>query len=344
MMKPTAPPIDPNKHSPVVLADSELSVRACRNLLRVFMGLLLLPFVFEVAAWGGLTTGNLWVSALRSVTQRVLLQTLMEGNRDVRCGRDGWLFAQSEIDRMVCADRVDHGLHGRLLELAACLKKQEVGLWLVLIPSRVTLYPEQLRPGTDAEPVRRKEEKAQLAALTAAGAEVMDMTDALWVFRERQPVCYAQDSHWTPEAMKAVALAVNKQVRAKFPRLVSTETPIIQATILEHADAGDLARRLDPARPEGLLGTEPADLISIRGFDPDAKSPVVVCGGELLRVFDDPALSFGGGAESPHAGFATQLATLMGRSLDVRGMPQQGASYEGKKLVICLLPMAELVP
>lgn len=344
MMKPTAPPIAPSKRSPVVLADSELSVRACRNLLRVFMGLLLLPFVFEVAAWCGLTTGNLWVSALRSVTQRVLLHTLTEGNRDVRCGRDGWLFAQNEIDRMVRAERADHGLHGSLLELAANLKKQEVGLWLVLIPSRVTLYPEQLRPGTDAEPVRRKEEKSQLAALTAAGAEVMDMTDALWVFRERQPVCYAQDSHWTPEAMKAVALAVNKQVREKFPRLVSTETPIIQATILEHADAGDLARRLDPARPESLLGTEPADLISIRGFDPDAKSPVVVCGGELLRVFDDPALSFGGGAESPHAGFATQLTTLMGHSLDVRGMPQQGDSYEGKKLVICLLPMAELVP
>jgi hypothetical protein len=64
----------------------------------------------------------------------------------------------------------------------------------------------------------------------------------------------------------------------------------------------------------------------------------------LLRVFDDPQLSFGGGAESPKAGFATQLGMLLGRPVEVRGLPRAGEGYEDKKLVIWLLPMTELVP
>ncbi|MBL9177285.1 MAG: hypothetical protein JNM65_04420, partial [Verrucomicrobiaceae bacterium] len=169
-------------------------------------------------------------------------------------------------------------------------------------------------------------------------------TDALWDFRERQPVFFGQDSHWTPEAMKAVALAVNKRVREKFPRLVSTETPIINATILEHSDAGDLARGLDPLHPVNLFGEEGADLVSIQGIETSAESPVVLLGGDLMRVFDDANLSFGGGDKPPRAGFATQLATLLGNPLDVRGLLKEGETYEDKKLVICLLPMAELVP
>lgn len=49
-------------------------------------------------------------------------------------------------------------------------------------------------------------------------------------------------------------------------------------------------------------------------------------------------------ASRPTPGVATQLATLLGRPLDVRSMPQPGEPYEDKKLVIILLPMAELVP
>jgi hypothetical protein len=144
--------------------------------------------------------------------------------------------------------------------------------------------------------------------------------------------------------MKAVALAVNKRVRERFPRLVSNETPIITATLADHADAGDLARQLDPFNVGGWLEEEIAELIAISGIDPDPKAPVVLHGGGLMRVFDDPGGSFGGGGKPPRAGFATQLATLLGRPIDVRDMPADDNSYEDKKLVICLLPMTELVP
>lgn len=342
-MKPTAPPINPQKRS-FVPPPPELSAKAARNIFRIFACLLAVPFLFELAAWFTPSKDNLAAGAVRSALQWVLSRTLNEGNKTIHIGLDGWLFEQREIDRIVRAERPESELHAGILQLAARLKAQETPLLVVVIPAREALHPEQIRSGRYAGPVRVKEESARLQELNAAGAEVLDMTDALWEFGERNQVFFAQDSHWTPGAMKAVALAVNKHVRKKLPRLPSTETPIITATLLTRNDAGDLARQLDPRRPAALMGEEQAELVSIQGMEPDAKSPVALHGGNLLRVFDDPALSFGGGGGDLHAGFATQLATLLGRPLDVRGMPRAGESYDGKKLVICLLPMSELVP
>lgn len=342
-MKPTLPPIDPTKHT-VVPPEPELSRKAAQNIVRVFVCLLALPLVFEVAAWFTPTKTNLAAATVRSGMQWLLTHALTEGNHAVFLGRDGWLFDQREIDRVVHAQRESNGLHAGLLKLAAQLKAQEIPLIVIVMPGRAALYPEQIRPGRYAGPVRVQGETEALAELKVAGAEVLDMTAALWENRDKPQVYFAQDSHWTPAAMKVVALVVNKRVREKFPRLGSTETPIINATILEHADAGDLARQLDPLFPANLLGEETADLISIQGIEADAKSPIVLHGGELLRVFDDAGLSFGGGGAPSHAGFGTQLGTLMGRPLDVRGMPQPGQPYADKKLVICLLPMTELAP
>jgi len=341
-MKPSAQPIDPKKRT-FVPAEPELGAGAARNIVRVFFAMLAIPFVFEIAARFTASKTNLFAATMRSGMQWVLTHALAEGNRAVHVGRDGWLCDQRDIERLVHAKRDETSLRGRLHRLAANLKTKDTQLMVITIPSRAAVYPEQIRQGNYLGPVRLPDETAKLEELKAAGVDVMDMTDALWDFRERQPVFFGQDSHWTPEAMKAVALAVNKRVREKFPRLVSTETPIINATILEHSDAGDLARGLDPHHPTNLFGVEPADLISIQGVEPSVKSPVVLLGGELMRVFDDAGLSFSDG-KAPHAGFATQLGMLLGRALDVRGLPKEGETYEDKKLVICLLPMTELVP
>ncbi len=342
-MKPTLPQIDPSKRT-IVPPDPELSARAAQRIVRVFVFLLMVPLLFEVAACFTPSKTNVAAATVRSGVQWVLTHLLTEGNKAVYLGRDGWLFDQRRIDRLVHAKREGNDVQAKLIKLAAQLKVQDTALLVITIPDRAALYPHQIRPGRYAKPLRLKEEASRLAELKATGIDVLDMTDALWEFRDKQQVFFAQDSHWTPEAMKGVALAVNKHVREKFPRLGNTETPIINATILERAYAGDLAHRLDPLHASNLMGEEGADLISIQGIEPSDKSPIVLHGGELMRVYEDAQLSFGGGGASPRAGFGTQLATLLGRSLDVRGMPQPGESYEDKKLVIILLPMAELVP
>ncbi len=342
-MKGKPPPISLARQ-PNVPPEPELTGKEARDIVRIFAIMLGVILISEVAGVFTPSGANPAAAAVRSGMQWLLTRSLNEGSHAVHSGSAGWLFEQREIDRLTQRGRADNGLHSRLKELAARLKAEEKSLIVVAIPGRVTLYPEQVRNGRYTGPVRAKAETAKLAELAAAGIDVMDMTDALWEFRERQQVFFAQDSHWTPEAMKAVAVAVNKRVRERFPRLASSETPIITATIIEHADAGDLARQLDPFNAGGWLEEEVAELISISGLDPDPKAPVVLHGGDLMRVFDDPGGSFGGGGKPPRAGFATQLATLLGRAIDVRDMPSDDDSYDGKKLVICLLPMTELVP
>lgn len=331
----------------VVTPEPELSERAARNIIRVFVAMLSLLLVSEIAGRFTKSGTSPVAAVIRSGLQWVLSRSLNEGNRIVHLGGAGWLFEQREIDRLTQEwhpkERWEDGWHNRLFTLSALLRSENHSLMVVAIPGRVSLYPEQIRDGRYPGPVRARKEAEEIAALTAAGIDVLDMTDALWEFRDKEQVFFAQDSHWTPEAMKEVALAVNKRVREKFPRLVSNETPIINATLVEHADTGDLARRLYPLNARSLMGEEAAELISISGIEPDAKSPIALCGGGLMRVFDDPDLSFGGGGESPRAGFATQLAMLLGRPLDVRDQPENNL-YKDKKLVICLLPMTELVP
>ena len=342
-MKPTLPPITPVKRV-IVPSEPELSAKAARNVIRGFALLLALPLLLEAVSWFTSSKTNLAAATVRSGMQWLLMHALNEGNRTVYLGREGWLFDQQELDRLAHATRAGNDVQPALIKLAARLKAQDTSLLVIVIPDRATLYPEQIRPGRYLDVVRLKGEAGRLAELKAAGIDVLDMTDALWEFRDRQPVFFAHDSHWTPEAMKGVALAVYKHVHEKFPRLSSTETPVINATILEHADPGDLARRLDPLHAAKLLGEETADLISIQGIPPSEKSPIVLHGGDLMRVYDDAQLSFGGGGPPPSAGFATQFATLLGRPLDVRDMPRPGEGYEDKKLVIILLPMTELVP
>ncbi len=342
-MKPTLPRIDPAKRT-IVPPEPELSHKAAQNIIRTFVLLLAMPLLFEAASSFTSPKTNLVAATVRSGMQWLLMHALNEGNKTVFLGHEGWLFDQHEIDRHAHARRQANEAQPGLIKLAAQLKAQETPLMVIVIPDRATMYPEQIRPGRYLDVVRMKDEAGRLAELKAAGIDVLDMTEALWEFRDRQPVYFAHDSHWTPEAMKAVALAVYKHVHEKLPRLSSTETPIINAKILEHSDTGDLARRLDPLFGAKLLGEKKADLISIQGIPQSGKSPIVLHGGELMRVYDDAQLSFGGGGQAPDAGFATQLATLLGRPLDVRDMPRPGESYEDKKLVIILLPMAELVP
>lgn len=342
-MKPPAAKVSPPKGF-VPEPDPRLSPRAVQNVLRTFALLLAVPLLFEVISCLLPSRTNLAAATVRSGMQWVLFNILGEGSNRVFAGKEGWLFSHAELDRHTHVKRPDSGVHAALLQLAAQLKSQDTPLIVVTIPDRTTLYPEQLRPGRYLDVIRQKDEAGRLASLKAAGVEVLDMTEPLWTLRDKKPVFYSHDSHWTPEAMKFTALAVHRLVREKHPRLCSPDTPLINATILDRADPGDLALQLDPLFAGPMMGLETAELVSIQGIEPASSSPIVLHGGGLMRVYDDASLSFGGGASPPRAGFLTQLATLIGRPLDVRSMPQAGEKYVDKKLVIILLPMAELVP
>ena len=340
-MKPDSKPIDPSKRTEVP-QERVLTLPEASLITRVFLVLLLVPMLFEISAWISPGKTNLLASWTRTGVQRALTWTLKQGGSGVFLGNEGWLFEQSEIDRMLAHRTAEAPANEAITAFAAELKKRGLPLVLVAVPSRTTLYPEKIREGRYWEPIRATGEKSRLEALRQSGIDVLDLTDPLWKLRDRKQVYYRRDSHWTAEAMKQAALLTEKHLREKFPALLGTETPLITATILTHLDAGDLTRKLDPRSPDKLFGLEQAEVVSIGGIELDEKSPILLVGGDLMWIYDDDTQHFGGDSS---AGFVSQMALLAQKPLDVEVWPNPNlAKLDGKKLVVLVLPMSEVLP
>ncbi len=307
------------------------------------IGILLIPCSLVMAVRDSAHTPAI----LRQITQWPVTWVFDQGNSRVHVGYDGWLFPLSELDRLTLRRR-DEGATEVLVKLAGELKSKGVPLMLVAVPAKAAMYPDQIFRAEYAAPVQPPGQKARLEKLAAAGIEVIDPSLALWDRLIKAESHYVTDRHWTFETMKVVAGAVAKRIQEKWPQLPGTETPVISATILDRTDAGDLGRRLLPLGSERVFGEEREQLVSILGLESDEKSPVMILGGESLRVFSDPATSFGNFEGTPqHAGFGTQISSLLGRRLDVRdadgvAVVQIAAQATGKKLIVILAQADEL--
>lgn len=284
---------------------------------------------------------------LRQITQWPVTWVFDQGNSRVHVGYDGWLFPLRELDHLTLRRRGE-GATEALVKLAGELKTKGIPLMLVAVPAKAAMYPDQIFRAEYAAPVQPPGQKARLEKMTAAGIEVIDPSPALWDRLIKAESHYSTDRHWTFDTMKVVAGAVAKRIREKWPELPGTETPVISATILDRTDAGDLARDLLPLGSETVFGEESEHLVSILGLESDEKSPVMILGGESLRVFSDAASSFGNAEGKPqHAGFGTQMSSLLGRRLDVRDADeveaaQIAAQATGKKLIVILARADEL--
>lgn len=308
------------------------------------MGILLLPLSLLMALRESVRTPAL----VQHVAQWPVTWLFDEGNASVHQGYDGWLFPQRELDRLTLQRR-GPGAVEALLKLSGQLKAANVPLLVVAVPAKAAMYPQQILRAEYPAPVQPPGFKARLEKLTAAGIEVLDPSQPLWDRLIRAEAFFANDSHWTPETMKEVATLTAKQIRQKWPTLHQAETPLIQASILDRSDMGDLAKALLPYG-EYFFGEESAQLVSIRGLESDAKSPILLLGGELLRVFEAADASFGNAnGQAQHAGFPTQLAALLGRPLDVRLAEDESellsaetlATLAGKKKLVVVLLRAD---
>jgi len=278
-------------------------------------------------------------SAQQALVSRVKYEIFSEGGSRVVAGAGGWLYDAAELDRSTRSDTPE-GFAAAMLALQERLAKKSATLLVVPVPGKLALHPEPVLPAKYAAPLQPHGLRAILERLRAAGAQVIDPAQTLWDTRRRRDSYFRRDSHWTPETMKETALIVAKHIRRHWPRLANDETPLINATIIEREHAGDLALRLAHGNAE-WFEPEHATLLAIKGLDSSRDSPVLLAGGDLLRVYDDPALSFGNSDGIPQsAGFAQQLSALLARPLDVADEAELLADttrVSEKQLVIWLL-------
>lgn len=277
-------------------------------------------------------------AVIRQIAQWPVTWIFDEGNAQVHLGYNGWFYPMHELDHLTLR-REKPGQTEDLVKQAHTLKSLGVGLMVIPIPSKVALYPQHFFRGDYQVPLMPPGQKAKIDQLTAAGIAVVDPAQALWDRLLKEQAFYQNDSHWTDDTMKFVANMAAKEIRKRWPELHQSETPLIQATILERIESGDLVRKLFPLGQK-QFGEETAQLVSIAGLGNDPSSPIVVYGDDLIEVFESATASFGNAAgQSQQAGFITQLASLLGRPLS---LPSDQHPLTTKKLVIHLLWADEL--
>ena len=113
--------------------------------------------------------------------------------------------------------------------------------------------------------------------------------------------------------------------------------------------------QLKLASPETFFEPENVFLRVIGGGTESVDSPLVLLGGDLLRIYDDPQLGYAN-PENPeariHAGFAQHLSLLLQHPLDIvaqSGVDTQAIllkmsheKWRDKKLVIWLVSARDL--
>jgi hypothetical protein len=292
------------------------------------------------------------LALMNHLVQWPLAKGFQEGNSHVFVARDGWLYRQQELDRLTLRRRAgDDG--APLAALAEPLRASQVPLLVIPVPDKAVLYPEPILPGEYHGPVRPAAFTAAVAALERSGATVLDLAVPLWNQKNRRPIYFQRDSHWTPHGMKEAASAAARLVREKWPQVMLDRTPLVDVRVVDHEDEGDLAWRLDPWAPGSLWGSESAHLVAISGLAHQSDSPVLVLGGDLLQVFESSTSSFGDPAgQLQPAGFATQLAALLGRPVAigpaVENLTPEAASKvaaeaaASRRLVIVLIRAGDL--
>lgn len=321
-----------------------------------------------------------YAKTIRRHTQFALTAYAGEGNLKVHPGNNGWLFYRPELAALngwgplktqPFSVMKDPSL-GKLrparelvLDFAAELKKRNIPLLLVPLPVKPMLYHEHLLNKTPDEPLRHPDQLAFYDQLRTAGIDVLDLTQPLYDLKKRYPLFLKQDTHWTPEAMKKSAELVASHIKKTHPTLLpQTETtPRIDARIHDRTALGDLVTLLDLPHPETLYQKEPAQLVSIAGLDPTPTAPISLLGDSFVNIYADPTLGFEDPATATaetkapmNAGFASQLALLLGQPLDVIAKNGAGTTatrrefasrpddiVRAKKLVVWVLASRDLL-
>jgi alginate O-acetyltransferase complex protein AlgJ len=244
------------------------------------------------------------------------------GEKAVR-GREGWLFYRPSV-RYAVEDRTGAPDGDAADPLAAIrsfrdeLQAQGIGLLVVPVPGKESVYPEMLARQAEGvgvvvcEPTRRL-----LDQLKQSGIEYVDLFEDFRRARtgarpsEAGRLYLAQDSHWSPEGARAAAGAVARHVLARGAVTrgghAYVERPV---TVRRHGDLVEMlqAPQIERAlEPETLACRQVVERDSQALYRDAPESEILILGDSFLRIYerDEPGA----------AGFIAHVARELGQPL-----------------------------
>lgn len=273
---------------------------------------------------------SMLAAALRPRMQAVLLRAAGMGNEQVEPAPDGWLFFRRDLDYLNGRPFLDRALRSErargvsvapdsvaaISEFHNQLASRGIRLLVVPVPVKPCIERHRLRPvGVPAMvPTQNASHSAWLAALQERGVSVFDPGPLLLerVRRTGEPQFLRTDTHWTPEAMEAVAEALAFEVERAPDPTTQKRTKLRSVQITAH---GDTVALLGLAGNQGLIAPQtvtirqPLEEGTAGGADPG--SDVLLLGDSFSNIYSLGAMGWGEGA-----GLAEHLGVRLGRRID----------------------------
>lgn len=192
------------------------------------------------------------------------------GTKIVR-GRDGWLYEKSYIDyhNREPAGGDKAALRAReARRLQALLGERNIGFIVLLVPSKVTVYPEHLRPGTLVRPADAPGNyDSALAALATEGVNVLDARELFlrWKPDSEFPLFPRTGTHWSYAAVTRLSgelyRNLERQTGAAYPEIVLSGLRAEKTFLHEENDLGEL---LNLWTRLGVAGLQTHPMVTVR--------------------------------------------------------------------------------
>ena len=323
---------------------------------------------------GAIEDGSHMGRTLRPGAQAVMSQWLGVGNERVYVGREGWLFYRPDIEYATGQPFLDAAQIARRIRAApewSALPAPDPrpaivqfhqdlaarGIVLIVMPTPVkpVVHPEMLRAGfaSGSGVVHNASYRTLIDDLRRAGVRVFDPSESIASWRNSGPQYLATDTHWTPEAMEAVA-SLAATVISTAVTLPPVPDPGYLVERAEVQNVGDTAKMLDLPDTAGLLQPQTVWLRRVLLRDGQlwrsaGDADILLLGDSFSNIYSLESMGWG-----TSAGLAEHLSLALGRPLDRLVQNDQGAfatramlhstpaRLEGKRVVIYQFAVREL--
>jgi len=283
-----------------------------------------------------LTDSSFLAQSLLPPTQLFLTSVLGAGNERAYPGADRWLFYRPAIDSLtgagflkpkVLAARSRGGNEWApppqpdptlaIDQFHRQLAERGIELILVPTPVKVSLHPNEMTtryPGTG--PAIRNSSYDRWVDSLDEGVLVFDPAPILVQNRDSTgaPQYLDTDTHWTPQAMQAVAVGLARFIRERIDL-----SPSADSRLSRHAgkvaNLGDVAAMLTLPSSQDAYPDQSVDIVEVRDneklWSSDASADVLVLGDSFSNIYSLEAMGWGASA-----GFVEQLSFELARPID----------------------------